>query len=93
MAIALVVILITMMILEYGSAILCQLLGFIYPAYMSFKAIESQEEGDDKQWLTYWVVFCSFTLLDMSLGFLLTVIPFYSLIKLCIFIYMFHPTT
>ena len=29
--------------------------GLLYPAYESFKALHSQ--GDTKQWLTYWVCF------------------------------------
>ena len=34
--------------------------GFVYPAYMSFKAIETEDDVDDDiQWLTYWVVFGS----------------------------------
>ncbi|OQS06983.1 hypothetical protein THRCLA_00996 [Thraustotheca clavata] len=31
--------------------------GVLYPAYASFKALETPSTDDDKQWLTYWVVF------------------------------------
>jgi len=34
-------------------------LGFIYPAYKSFKAIERPGGADDTQWLTYWVVYAA----------------------------------
>ena len=81
------------MVLEFGSGLLSQLIGFVYPAYMSFKAIESNGEDDDKQWLTYWVVYCFFTLTEMVIGVLLKAIPFYNLIKLLFFVYMFHPKT
>lgn len=33
---------------EFGSEIISELVGFIYPAYMSFKAIESEKKDDDK---------------------------------------------
>ena len=40
-----------------GPSLLCNLVAFVYPAYASFKAIDSADPNDDTQWLTYWVVF------------------------------------
>ena len=37
-----------LMILEFGSQILCEVIGFLYPTYMSFKAIESKTSNDDQ---------------------------------------------
>ena len=37
-----------LMILEFGSQILCEMIGFLYPTYMSFKAIESHKVDDDQ---------------------------------------------
>ena len=34
----------------FGPGLLCNLAGFVYPAYASFKAIESFEKEDDTQW-------------------------------------------
>jgi receptor expression-enhancing protein 5/6 len=32
------------------GALITSMLGFVYPAYMSFKAIESPVKEDDTQW-------------------------------------------
>ena len=47
-----------------GSSLLTNLVGVAYPAFMSFVALESDGVDDDKMWLTYWVVFGAFTILD-----------------------------
>ena len=41
----------------YGSPFLCDFIGFVFPAYLSFKAVESPDTRDDTQWLTYWIVY------------------------------------
>ncbi len=44
-----------------GGEFICTLLTFLPPAYKSFKAIETKDSGDDTQWLTYWVVWATFS--------------------------------
>lgn len=48
--------------------ILTLLIGTIYPMYMSFKAIESEEKEDDTQWLIYWVIYSTFTIAEVFVG-------------------------
>ena len=48
-----------------GAQLFSSLVGFAFPAYASFKAIESPGKDDDTQWLTYWVVFAVFSLLEV----------------------------
>lgn len=74
-----------------GMKLISDLIGFLYPAYMSFKAIESSETVDDTQWLTYWVVFAKFSILESVAGFLVEWIPFYYVIKILFFTWLFHP--
>jgi receptor expression-enhancing protein 5/6 len=39
-----------MVIMNVMAELLVTLLGLVYPGYMSFKAIETKETDDDKQW-------------------------------------------
>lgn len=49
---------------SHGFDALCNLIGFVYPLYASFKALKSEGKGDDTQWLTYWVVFGAFIVIE-----------------------------
>jgi len=64
---------------------LCNFIGFIYPAYISIKAIESATKEDDTKWLTYWVVYSLFVVVESLTDILLSWIPLYFLLK-CVFL-------
>jgi len=50
----------------FGLRILSLLVGVLYPSYQSFKAIESVRTDDDTQWLTYWILFGLFEVVDQT---------------------------
>jgi receptor expression-enhancing protein 5/6 len=43
-----------------GQVYLTTLIGVLYPGFMSFIALETEDIDDDKLWLTYWVVYGAF---------------------------------
>lgn len=74
-----------------GPKLISDLVAVIYPAYQSFKAIDSKDRGDDVQWLMYWVVFSLVSLFETIGMWLLDMIPFYFFIKVCFFVWLYHP--
>ena len=70
-----------LVVLELDATLLSSVVGFLYPAYMSFKALESKNFDDDKHWLTYWTVYSFLTLFDSLLSIVLSFIPMYQFFK------------
>ncbi|KAJ3306429.1 ER membrane protein DP1/Yop1 [Kappamyces sp. JEL0829] len=73
--------------------LLTNLLGFIYPAYASFKALETDNKIDDVQWLTYWVVFAFLNLIEFFTDILLFWLPFYYFFKAVLICWLVLPQT
>jgi len=70
------------------------LIGWALPAYLSVQAIESPGTNDDKQWLTYWVVFGSLNLAEsMGLRAILYWVPMWFVFKSVFTIWLMLPAT
>lgn len=77
--------------LGVGQDLVATMVGTVYPAFMSYKAVKTQEKDDDTQWLIYWIVFATFSLFDQWTSFMLDFIPFYHLVKLAFLLYLMFP--
>lgn len=90
-----ITLLITSIILVYLNIfdkLITNLVGTVYPAFWTMKSIELKND-DDKMWLTYWVVFSSFTLVDMFSSMIVKFIPFYFVLKIIFLIWLFMPNS
>eukprot|EP01006_Ploeotia_vitrea_P039539 TRINITY_DN66356_c1_g5_i2.p1 TRINITY_DN66356_c1_g5~~TRINITY_DN66356_c1_g5_i2.p1 ORF type:complete len:313 (+),score=157.89 TRINITY_DN66356_c1_g5_i2:102-1040(+) len=74
-----------------GGNALSNLIGFVYPLYASFKAVRSVEKDDDTHWLTYWVVYGSFTVVQSFFQGIVSKIPFFQIFKSLFLMWCFLP--
>jgi len=79
------------MIFGHFAELICNGVGFIYPAYASFRAIESTKKEDDTQWLTYWVVFAAFSVAEFFSDIIFGWFPLYWLAKIVFLVWCFVP--
>jgi receptor expression-enhancing protein 5/6 len=77
------------MIFGYFAALVCNIIGLVYPGYMSVKAIETQSRSDDTQWLTYWVIVAILGTLEFAQDTIYTYFPLYWLIKCIFLVYLY----
>eukprot|EP00397_Hematodinium_sp_SG-2012_P040084 GEMP01043865.1.p1 GENE.GEMP01043865.1~~GEMP01043865.1.p1 ORF type:complete len:173 (+),score=43.28 GEMP01043865.1:46-564(+) len=82
------------MLFGVGGSVLVNFVGFLYPAYESFKVLEESDQVDQMRfWLKYWVVFASFTLLESCIDYILFWLPMYYMFKMVFIVWLFLPKT
>merc|ERR1719230_45692 len=78
-------------LLCFGGEFLMALISFVYPAYKSIKAIETEDKDDDTQWLVYWVVYSYVTFCEFFIDMILWWFPFYYTTKFILFLWCMAP--
>ncbi|KOS18040.1 Protein yop-1 [Escovopsis weberi] len=79
-----------LIILNIGGQLLTNIAGFVIPGYYSVGALFSKGKEDDTQWLTYWVVFAFFTVIE-SLISIVFWLPFYYVFKFIFLLWLSLP--
>jgi len=64
-----------------GMKMLLELSVYIPAVIKSIKAIESKEKDDDTELLSFWVVYCFFTICDPLIGMVFFWVPYFGLVK------------
>jgi len=75
------------------AGFITNMIGFIYPGYMTLLALDGNHEGIQTNWLIYWALYSVLTLVEDYGEFMIYWIPFYYPAKAAFLIYMMAPQT
>jgi receptor expression-enhancing protein 5/6 len=76
-----------------GIRAITNVVGVIYPGYMSLKALNNKDTMEDMLWLSYWIWYGLFTMFESITDLFLFWIPMYEFIKMGFYIYLYAPNT
>lgn len=79
-----------LIIFNLGGQLLTNFAGFVIPGYYSLAALFTAHKEDDTQWLTYWVVFSFFTVLESFVQ-VVHWFPFYYVFKFIFLLWLSLP--
>jgi len=80
-----------LIVFNLGGQLLTNIAGFAIPGYYSLEALFTASKSDDTQWLTYWVVFSLFTVVE-SLVSVVYWFPFYYTFKFVFLLWLSLPS-
>lgn len=68
-------------------------LGYVCPAYYTYKTIESKKTEAMLEWAMYWFVLALFSTAERFLDVFMFWVPFYSMAKVVLVVYLWYPGT
>ncbi len=77
-------------LLPLVGSLLTTAVCFLFPAYYTFKAIESADQSDDNRLLTYWIIFGLVYSMDELFRSILGFIPGYHLFRFVGMLYLYR---
>ncbi|GBG27583.1 Receptor expression-enhancing protein 4 [Hondaea fermentalgiana] len=80
-----------MLVGELLARPVCHFLGYLYPAYQSYKAVKANDPSLHTQWLTFWIVNTYFSFAETFGDTLLSWLPFYYEAKVAVLIWLVAP--
>lgn len=81
----------TILLFTRIGTFLATCLCLLFPAYETFKALETEETEDDARLLMFWVVFGFFYFCDQMLSWVFSFIPLYHIFRMILIMYIFLP--
>ncbi|KAK1389683.1 hypothetical protein POM88_017861 [Heracleum sosnowskyi] len=83
------------MLADIISRVLVMVLGYAYPAFQCFKAVEKNkvEIEELRFWCQYWIIVALLAVVERISDIFISWVPMYAEIKLAIFLYMWYPKT
>lgn len=75
------------------SRCLILVLGTLFPAYRSYKAVKNKDYKEYVKWMMYWIVFALFTAVETILDIFMSWFPFYYEIKILFILWVLSPAT
>lgn len=80
-----------MLVNHFIAKPICHFLGYLYPAYESYKAVKLNDPSLHTQWLTFWIVSTYFSFVEMFGDTLLSWLPFYYETKVALLVWLVLP--
>jgi receptor expression-enhancing protein 1/2/3/4 len=81
------------MISSIISRVVILLLGTLYPAYASYKAVKTKNVKEYVKWMMYWIVFALFTCAETLADTFVSWLPFYYELKIVFVLWLLSPAT